>query len=100
MIDGQPSRLSGVGEETSFIYGMSGSGLWGGADPNAWGNNNLFATGIGSRISGVTDADSLYREFFRYFLHYNQVAGSAQNPNLNLLGIWVAANNGIAKGTN
>src|SRR2546422_1075377 len=82
MINGQPILLFGVDEQTSFIYGMIGSGLWGGADPNAWGNNNLFPTGIGSRISGVTDADSLYREFFRYFLHYNQVAGSAQNPKI------------------
>ena len=99
MINGQPILLFGVDEQTSFIYGVIGSGLWGGADPNAWGNNNLFPTGIGSRISGVTDADSLYREFFRYFLHYNQVAGSAQNPKLNLLRIWVADNNWNAEGT-
>src|SRR2546427_54358 len=91
MINGQPILLFGVDEQTSFIYGMIGSGLWGGADPNAWGNNNLFPTGIGSRISGVTDADSLYREFFRYFLHYNQVAGSAQNPKLPTSGTLTAS---------
>src|SRR2546430_7979471 len=99
MINGQPILLFGVDEQTSFIYGMIGSGLWGGADPNAWGNNNLFPTGIGSRISGVKDSGSLYREFFRYFLHYNKVAGSAQNPKLNLLRIWVADNNWNAEGT-
>src|SRR5438876_9934583 len=36
MINGQPILLSGVREQTSFMYGRVGSGLCGGRGPDAW----------------------------------------------------------------
>src|SRR3989454_10755363 len=53
MINGQPILMFGVDEQTSFIYGMIGYGLLGGADPSACENNNLLPTGLGSMSSGV-----------------------------------------------
>src|SRR5437879_6020216 len=35
MINGQPILLFAVDEQTSLLYGMIGSGRWGGADPYA-----------------------------------------------------------------
>jgi hypothetical protein len=92
-------QLFGVSEQTAFIYAMVATGLWGTADPTAWGKNQLFPSGPDTKIPGVTDADSLWREYFRYFLHYNAVAGTPTNPKVNLLRIWVADDSWNPEGT-
>lgn len=100
MRDGAPIQFFGPDEATAFIYALDASGLWGGPpNPNSWGNNQLFPSGPDTKISGVTDADSHWREFFRYFLHYQQVGGSPGHPKPNLLRIWVAAQNWRPEGT-
>src|SRR5437899_11832501 len=40
MINGHTILLFGVAEQASFISGLVGSCLWGGADPNAWAETN------------------------------------------------------------
>src|SRR2546422_3724779 len=89
-INGTAIKLFGVDEQYAFIYGMIASGLWGPIDTGVWGKNGLFPSGPDGYISGVTDADSLWREYFRYFLHYRQVGGTPSNPKPNLVRIWVA----------
>jgi len=98
MRNGTPIQLFGVDDQYPFIYAMIASGLWGPADPGAWGKNGLFPDS-GGQIGGVTDADSLWREYFRYFLHYNEVAGTPTNPKVNLLRIWVADHSWNPEGT-
>ncbi|TLZ50452.1 MAG: PKD domain-containing protein, partial [Methanobacteriota archaeon] len=90
MRDGQVVQLFGVDEQTVYINGLIASGLWGTPDPSAWGKNQLFPSGPETKIPNVSDADGVFREYFRYFLHYNAVAGSGTNPRLNLLRVWVA----------
>ncbi|TLZ70640.1 MAG: hypothetical protein E6K06_07515, partial [Methanobacteriota archaeon] len=48
---------------------------------------------------GVIDADSFWREYFRYFLHYNAVAGSPTNPKANVLRVWIADDSWVSEGT-
>ncbi|TLZ73531.1 MAG: hypothetical protein E6K14_05325, partial [Methanobacteriota archaeon] len=98
MRNGTSIQLFGVDDQYPFIYAMIASGLWGPADPGAWGKNGLFPDS-GGQIGGVTDADSLWREYFRYFLHYNAVAGTPTNPKVNLLRIWVADHSWNPEGT-
>src|SRR2546428_2005766 len=97
--DGQLVQLFGVDEQTVFIYGMIASGLWGPADPNAWGKDQLFPSGPETKIPNVGDADSLFREFFRYFLHYNSVSGSPASPKLNVVRIWIVDESWYPEGT-
>src|SRR2546427_4207200 len=100
MRDGSPIQLFGPDEATAFIFALDGAGLWGGpADSGSWGKNQLFPSGPDAKISGVTDLDSHWREFFRYFLHYQQVGGSAAHPKPNVIRIWVAAQNWRDEGT-
>src|SRR3989454_237727 len=100
MRDGAPIRLFGPDEATAFIYALDAAGLWGGPPtPSSWGENQLFPSGPGAKISSATDLDSHWREFFRYFLHYQQVAGQPGHPRPNLIRIWVAAQNWRAEGT-
>ena len=99
-IKGTVVQLFGVNEQTAFIYAMIASGLWGYPDPNSyWGRNALFPAGPDGRIPGVSNVDSLWREYFRYFLHYNQVAGDPDNPRTNVLRIWVADDTWFPDGT-
>ena len=98
-LNGSVVQLFGVDEVYVFIYAMIASGLWGPTDPNAWGKNGLFPSGPDGRIGGVADADSLFREYFRYFLHYQQVSGSLQHPKPNVLRIWVADDTWSPDGT-
>ena len=79
MFDGDLITMSGVDENTAFTYTVLG----------VYGPNQLFPSGPGATIPGVTDADSFWREYFRYFLHY-QVTGT---PRPNLLRIWVQDDN-------
>src|SRR5438876_706131 len=98
--NGQPIQLFGATEQTAFIYALSASGLWNGPpDLTAWGRNQLFPSGPDAKIPGVIDADSFWREYFRYFLHYNSVAGSPTNPKANVLRIWIADDSWVSEGT-
>ena len=100
MRNGAPIQLFGPDEATAFIFALDASGLWGGPPaPGSWGNNQLFPSGPGANIPGATDLDSHWREFFRYFLHYQQIAGQPGHPKPNLIRIWVAAQNWRAEGT-
>src|SRR5438445_245080 len=100
MRDGAVIQLFGPDEATAFIYALDASGLWGGPPtPGSWGNNQLFPSGPGANIPSATDLDSHWREFFRYFLHYQQVAGQPGHPRPNLIRVWVAAQNWRAEGT-
>jgi hypothetical protein len=78
MLDGSPIQLFGVDETTAFFYTV-----WGGAD---LGKNMNFPSGPNTKILGVTTIDQFWREYFRYFLHYQQVG----SPYPNLLRIAVA----------
>ena len=98
-INGTTVQLFGVDEQYAFIYGMIASGLWGPTDTGAWGKNGLFPSGPDGYIAGITDADSLWREYFRYFLHYQQTGGSPGHPRPNLLRIWVADHTWNPEGT-
>ncbi|TLZ50378.1 MAG: glycoside hydrolase family 5 protein, partial [Methanobacteriota archaeon] len=86
MVDGSAVQLFGPNDQYVFINAMIASGLWGTPDPNAWGNNGLFPSGPDGHIDGITDADSLWHEYFRYFLHY-QAVGS---PRPNMVRVWIA----------
>jgi len=98
--NGQPIQLFGATEQTAFIYVLSASGLWNGPpDLTGWGRNQLFPSGPDAKIPGVIDADSFWREYFRYFLHYNSVAGSPTNPKANVLRIWIADDSWVSEGT-
>ncbi len=99
MRDGTPIQLFGVDEQTVFLYALIASGLWGTADPGAWGKNQLFPSGPEAQITNVSDADSLFQKYFQYFLHYNQVAGTPTNPKVNLLRVWVSDDSWYPEGT-
>ncbi len=98
-INGTPIQLFGVDEQTVFLYALIASGLWGTADPGAWGKNQLFPSGPEAQITNVSDADSLFQKYFQYFLHYNQVAGTPANPKVNLLRVWVSDDSWYPEGT-
>ncbi|HTD81428.1 MAG TPA: hypothetical protein VK723_04685, partial [Thermoplasmata archaeon] len=74
IINGLPVQLFGVNDDMAFVYTYWGD----------YGNNYNFPTFAG-KISGVTNADTFWREYFRYFLHYQQTAVGMGDPKPNLL---------------
>lgn len=88
MVDGQPITLFGPNEGTAFSWALIAfAGL--AANPDQYrGWNQLFPDGPETVIPGVTTPNELWREYFRYFLHYQQTGNPAHPPS-NLLRIWV-----------
>ena len=78
IINGLPVQLFGVNDDMAFVYTYWGD----------YGNNYNFPTFAG-KISGVTNADTFWREYFRYFLHYQQTAVGMGDPKPNLLRVTV-----------
>ena len=71
--------LSGVNDATAFTYAILAYDY---GDPNAQGQNQLFPAGPGAKLPvAVPTANDLWREYFRYFLHYT---------GLKTLRIWIA----------
>ena len=111
MLNNASIQLFGVDDQYPFIYALLASGLWPPGDPASWGLNGLFPelpncpcppagpnTCPLPKISGVTDVESLWLSYFRYFLHYNAVASPPNHPITNVLRIWVADDSWNADG--
>lgn len=86
MRDGSPIQLFGPDEATAFSWALL---TWGYGRPQDAGKNQLFPSGPDTQIPGITTPDELWREYFRYFLHYNQT-GDPSNPPSRLLRIWIS----------
>lgn len=98
-VNGTPVQLFGVDEETGFTYAMIAAGLCGWTNPSQyWGNNQLFPSGPSTKIPGVSSVDQYWQKFFQYFLHYNQVAGNATNPKINVIRITVVDDTFVPEG--
>lgn len=84
--NGTPIAMFGVNEATAFSWALL---TWGYNLSEHAGKNQLFPSGPDTRIPGIATPDDLWREYFRYFLHFKQstVPGS---PPANLLRIWIA----------
>lgn len=92
--DGVPVSLFGANEPTAFSYALIASGLFGWSNPERfWGRNQLFPSGPDATIENVSSADDLWREYFRYFLHYQEEAREPSHPPPNLLRIWIVDEN-------
>jgi len=90
MLNGSPIQLFGMNEQTSFPFALIASGLYGWDDPGQyWGRNDLFPSDRNGTIANVSSADDLWREFFRYILHYENVSSEPSSPRPNLLRIWI-----------
>jgi hypothetical protein len=79
VLNGSPVVLTGLDENTAFTYNVLG----------VFGPNQNFPSGPVTTIPGVTDADSFWKEYFRYFLHYQQTG----TPRPNMLRVWVQDDN-------
>jgi hypothetical protein len=98
-VNGTPIQLFGVDEETGFTYAMIADGLLGWTNPSQyWGNNQLFPSGPSTKIPGVSSVDQFWQKFFQYFLHYNQVAGNATNPKVNVIRLTVVDDTFVPEG--
>jgi len=85
MRDGSPITLFGPDEGAAFTWALI---TWGENQPQHAGKNQLFPSGPDTQIPGISTPDDLWREYFRYFLHYKQ-NGDPDNPPANLLRIWI-----------
>lgn len=85
MRDATEIDLFGVNEATAFSYALQ---AWGYNRAQDAGKNQLFPSGPDTQIPGVVTVDDLWREYFRYFLHYQQSTDPG-SPAPNLLRIWI-----------
>ena len=94
MVNNTPIQFFGVNEPTAFPYALIASGLYGWANASRyWGENRLFPSGPDARIANVSSADELWRAYFRYLLHYQNVSSEPFDPSPNLLRIWIVDEN-------
>src|SRR6266516_82612 len=90
MLNGSPIQLFGMNEQTSFLFALIASGLYGWDNPaQYWGQNHLFPSDRNGTLANVSSADDLWREFFRYILHYQNISSEPSSPRPNLLRIWI-----------
>jgi len=89
MLNGGPIPLFGVNEATAYTYALY---AYGRGDTGDRGKNQNFPSGPLTQLpnpSGLTTADDMWREYFRYYLHYKQT-GDPGNPPANLIRINIA----------
>jgi len=89
MRDGAPVTFFGVDDNTVFTYALL---TWGYGQTQFAGSNQNFPSGPGAQIPGIVTPDDLWREYFRYFLHYQQNP-TADSPSPNLFRVWVVDQN-------